>query len=73
MMSNMSDEKPIHEIMAEQLIGQKVRDMKARADLLSLDGQALIAKSETIRHEAMILENDLYKFKLRFPDHFEEA
>lgn len=63
-------DQPMHRIMAEELVMQKVRDMKARADILSLDGQALLAKAETIRYEAMCLENDLYKFKLRYPEAF---
>lgn len=57
------------EIMAK-LIEEKAFDMKARADLLMLDGQALCAKAETIRYEAMVLQNDLYKFKRSHPDLF---
>ena len=67
----MVDERTPQERMT-QMIRNKVADMKVRADLLSLDGQALIAKSETIRHEAMCLDNELYKFKTNNPELFPE-
>ena len=66
----MSNDKPFHELMARDLIDAKVHDMKARADNLMLDGKALIAKAETIRYEAMVLENDLYKYKRAHPEEF---
>ncbi len=68
----MSEDRPIHEVMAQDLIEQKVRDMKARGDLLVMEGQALIAKGETIRYEALILEDDLYKFKRNHRNEFSE-
>ena len=56
--------------MAEELVMARVDDMKSRADLLTIDGQEILAKAATIRAEAMRLENDLYKFKCNHPDLF---
>jgi hypothetical protein len=68
----MPDERTPQERMV-QLIENKIEDMKARATLLKMDGQALIAKGDTIYHEAMVLGNDLYKFQTANPELFPEG
>lgn len=68
----MTDEQTPQERMAV-MIECKVEDMKTRADILRMDGQALIAKAETIYHEALVLQNDLYKFKTNNPEFFPEG
>ena len=68
----MPDERTPQERMV-QLIENKIEDMKARAAILRMDGQALIAKGETIHYEAMVLGNDLYKFQTNNPELFPEG
>ncbi len=64
------DGKAFHEIMARDLIEAKIHDMRTRADLLMLDGKALIAKADTLRYEALCMDVDLDKYKRAHPKEF---